>query len=132
MTTKDNINLKVLTVDDSTKIAQHLSQILEEINFVERIGHAYNLENAHKLLIKNKPHLVILDIQLKDESGLNLLTFLAENNPDIIVMMLSNMSYPAYRTKCAALGAKYFLDKSIDFEKIPTVIETIYKDLFPS
>lgn len=131
MTTIEIKKLKVLTVDDSAKIAQHLSQLLGEINYVDRIGHAYTLENAHKHIHKNKPDVVILDIQLKEESGLDLLTHLHKNNPEIIVMMLSNMSYPAYRIKCLELGAKYFLDKSIDFEKIPIVIETIYKDLFP-
>jgi DNA-binding NarL/FixJ family response regulator len=132
MNTTEHKKLKVLTVDDSTKIAQHLNQMLSEISYVERIGHAYTLENAHKHINKNNPHLVILDIQLKEESGLDLLTYLHKNNPEIIVMMLSNMSFPAYRTKCLELGAKYFLDKSIDFEKIPVVIDSIYKDLFPS
>lgn len=123
----DNKELRVLTVDDSTKIAQHLNRLLSELVNVKQIGHAYNLSDAHRL-ISNNPHVIILDIQLKEESGLDLLSHIQKNNPEIIVIMLSNMSYTAYRTKCLELGAQYFLDKSTDFEKITEVLDRIYAD----
>ena len=120
--------LKVLTVDDSTKIAQHLSRILSEIIYVEQTGHAYSLADAHRLISNTIPQTIILDIQLKEESGLDLLTFIHKNYPEITVIMLSNMAYPAYRSKCIELGAKYFLDKSTDFEKINEVLDIIYNE----
>jgi DNA-binding NarL/FixJ family response regulator len=129
-TLPENNILKILTVDDSSKIAQHVGNVLKEIAYVELLGHAYKLEEAYKIISTSTPHIIFLDIQMQDESGLDVLVHLKERNLDTVVVMLSNLAYLPYQKKCFELGAKYFLDKSTDFEKIPETIELIRMELF--
>ena len=42
-----------------------------------------------------------------------------------ITVVLTNYPYPHYRKKCLEAGAKYFLDKSTEFSKIPEILEKI-------
>ena len=65
--------LKLITVDDSQIIADHVSFLLTKLPWIEWLGHAYNLEEARQLLQEKSPTAIILDIQLKEESGLDFL-----------------------------------------------------------
>lgn len=72
-----------------------------------------------------EPDLVILDIHLNGKNGIQVLEEIqAEKNPPTVIM-LTAYPYPQYRKKCFELGADYFLDKTVDFEQIPQVIEEI-------
>lgn len=119
--------LKVLTVDDSQIVSDSLGTMLGEINDVNWIGHAFTLSDAYLRIIENSPEVIILDIQMKEESGFELLEFLRDKHPEIEVMMFTNLSYLPYRKKSMELGAKYFLDKSTEFEKIPEILTDILK-----
>ena len=120
-----NQSLRVLTVDDSPIVSESLGTLLGELQSINWVGHAFNLSEAHIQIIEKAPEVVILDINMKEESGFDLLEFLAEKHPEIELMMFTNMSYLPYRKKSFELGAKYFLDKSTEFEKIPEVLNQI-------
>ncbi|MGE0635359.1 MAG: response regulator [Bacteroidia bacterium] len=125
--TENTLSLKVLTVDDSQIVSDNLSEMLGEIKNVNWIGHAFTLSDAYLHIIEKSPEVIILDIQMKEESGFELLEFLKEKHPEIDVMMFTNLSYMPYRKKSMELGAKYFLDKSTEFEKIPEILTNILK-----
>ena len=121
-------SLKVLTVDDSQIVSDNLGEMLSDIQNVNWIGHAFTLSDAYLSIIEKNPEVIILDIQMKEESGFELLEFLRDKHPEIQVMMFTNLSYMPYRKKSMELGAKYFLDKSTEFEKIPEILTTILKN----
>jgi DNA-binding NarL/FixJ family response regulator len=118
--------LKVLTVDDSQIVSDNLGQILSELQHINWIGHAFTLSDAYLHIIEKAPEVIILDIQLKEESGFELLEFLRDKHPEIHVLMFTNLSYAPYRKKSIELGAKFFIDKSTEFEKIPEILITIF------
>ncbi|MCG3167512.1 MAG: Response regulator GacA [Bacteroidia bacterium] len=118
-------SLKVLTVDDSQIVSENLGEMLNDIQNINWIGHAFTLSDAYLHIIEKEPEVIILDIQMKEESGFELLEFLKQKHPEIQVMMFTNLSYLPYRKKSIELGAKYFLDKSTEFEKIPEILTAI-------
>jgi DNA-binding NarL/FixJ family response regulator len=124
--------LKLVTVDDSPIVAARVKQILSDLDRVEFLGNAPNINLAKKLIEENVPDVLILDIHLADDapeaSGINLLMDLRDLYPNMVIIMLTNMIEQHYKNICINLGADYFLDKSIDFEKIPDIIQTLQED----
>jgi DNA-binding NarL/FixJ family response regulator len=77
---------------------------------------------AITILQSNEPGIILLDINLPDRSGIDLLRYIKQHHASAIVIMCSNQSSLFYRNLCARIGAAYFIDKSTEFETIPEVI----------
>lgn len=114
--------LKVYIVDDSTDIRARLRTILSESDGVEVIGAGGEARPALRAILALKPHVVILDLHLPDESGLEILTAIKQASFSPAVIVLTNYPYPAYRQRSLQAGADHFLDKSTDFDRIPALI----------
>lgn len=99
--------------------------MFESIENVIHSAHAFDLKEAKQLIVEHRPDVVLLDIILKDESGIELLEFIKLNHPTIDVIILSNHSELFYKNKCKELGAKYFLDKSYEFDKLPQLLSKL-------
>ena len=92
---------------------------IENISFVV---HAASYKEGFEVLSRLTPDLVLLDINLPDKSGIELLRVIKERQLEIAVLMISNNTGSYYRDICKKLGAQYFLDKSTDIDLIPTVL----------
>ncbi len=112
----------ILIVDDSALIMERMVPMLEEMENVEFVIHAGTYQEAIELLEKISPQFVLLDIHLPDRSGIELLRTIRERYREIIVLMITNSAGESYREICKKLGARYFFDKSKDFDQIPAVI----------
>jgi response regulator of citrate/malate metabolism len=113
-------------VDDALIITKRISDMLQEIEFIEDIYVASTFTQATEIIDETPPDLVLLDIHLADKSGIDLLTLLHTNYPTIKVIMVSNKASEYYRELCATIGANSFIDKSKEFEMIPSVIENLF------
>jgi DNA-binding NarL/FixJ family response regulator len=114
----------ILIVDDSPIIVPRLQQMLEDITPSSPIFHAGDYTQALAILLDSSPAFVFLDINLPGASGIDLLRHLKKGSPSPIVIMLSNQSGDFYRSRCLALGADYFIDKSTEFDLIPEIIRS--------
>ena len=114
----------VLLVDDSHLIIERLSDMLNEAEHIGEVLHALSGNEALETLQKRMPDIVLLDINLPDISGVELLRIIKEKYPGIIVIMLTNQANDYYRNLCLNIGANHFADKSADFESIPHIIES--------
>lgn len=123
--TQSKTSLTIFTVDDSEIVYKSMRTFLSDNENISWVGHAFSLADAYKQISEKKPEIVILDIQLKEHSSIELLEHLNKNTPNIVVIMFTNLSTPPYRKRCEELGAKYFLDKSGEFEKIPQILKEV-------
>lgn len=62
--------------------------------------------------------MVILDIWMPEESGIEVLQNIKLRERVPIVIILTNYSYPQYRKRCLELGADYFFDKSTELDRM--------------
>lgn len=115
--------MKVLIADDSKLVRQRVIKILSSFDEIEKFIEAENAAEAIGYLHALSPEVIILDIAMPDESGLEVLKKIKSLNYEPFVIVLTNHSYPGYRNQCMADGAKFFLDKSIEFLKIRDVFE---------
>ncbi len=112
----------VLIVDDSILILERMIPLMEEIENISFVIHAATYKEGLEVLSRLTPDMILLDINLPDKSGIELLRFIQEQHMEVAVLMISNNAGPYYRDICKKLGARYFLDKSTDIDLIPSVL----------
>jgi DNA-binding NarL/FixJ family response regulator len=112
----------VLIVDDSILIIERMIPLLEEIENISFVVHAATYKEGLEVLSRLTPDMVLLDINLPDKSGIELLRVIQERHLEIAVLMISNNADQYYRNICKKLGAQYFLDKSTDIDLLPGVL----------
>jgi DNA-binding NarL/FixJ family response regulator len=121
--------MKVLIVDDSKIVCAGLRKLLSNIIDVNIVGQAHNAPEAITAISEFEPDVVVLDIRLPGQSGIDVLRDIRDKKLPIRVMMLTNYPYPQYRKKCEELGADYFLDKVTEIEKVPDIIKALRGEL---
>jgi len=113
--------LSILLVDDNIHFIRRMISILKEVDDISHIHTAHHSEEAMGLLDK-KPDLVFLDIAMPGKNGMDLLKRIKASGRNCEVIMLSNNAGEFYRQRCKKLGALHFLDKTNEFELVPSVI----------
>ncbi len=117
--------MNVYVVDDSAVVRERLISMLSEMKKTEIIGEGGDAVEAFQFIQQSNPDVVILDLRMPGGGGMGLLKKLRKSARIPITVVLTNYPYPHYRKKCLEAGAKYFLDKSTEFSKIPEILEKI-------
>jgi DNA-binding NarL/FixJ family response regulator len=117
--------MNVLIIDDSIAIARKLNELISENKAVHILGQAQSVRQAIDMLGRLNPDVVFLDISLPDGSGMEVLIHIKKVKPEIKVIVFSNSANSFYQKKFTEQGSDYFLDKSKDFTKIPSIISSL-------
>ncbi len=110
--------MKVFILDDSEVLRERLKAMLSEISEVEIIGQAGKPVEAIRSIKKVKPDVAILDIRIPCVSSSDIIKYFKGDNPDLLVIMLTNYPYSQDRKKCMEKRADSSFSKSIEFNKI--------------
>ena len=112
--------LKTYIVEDNPTIRENLIGTLQELAGVEPVGFAETEQQGATWLSANNGrwNLAIVDLFLKQGSGLGVLQATRERNPDQKVVVLTNYATPDIRVRCHQLGVDAVFDKSNDIEAL--------------
>jgi DNA-binding NarL/FixJ family response regulator len=118
------LDMKVFVVEDSAAVRERLIEMIREVEDVEVVGEAETYGQAVSGIARTAPDVAILDIKLADDqgTGIDVLTEVRRTMPSIRAIVVSNYSTPQHLKASADAGAEYFLDKSVDFERIPEIL----------
>ena len=116
--------LKIFITDDSEIILKKIPEMLSDIENVQIAGYAMTSVDTLRLIKELTPDVIILDIKLLGESGIDILKIIKAENMVPIVIIFTNYPFPEYQQRCHDLGADYFFDKSTEFNQM---VETIQK-----
>lgn len=114
--------MRVFIADDSSVVVERLTDLLEEVPGAKLVGQAGDVPHAVEGIRKMKPDAIILDLQMPGGSGLDVLRAIRPNFPDMQVVICTNYPHAQYREECLTAGANFFLDKSVEFAKIPAIL----------
>lgn len=116
------MNPTVLIVDDHAVVAEGLELYLEN-NGIRVVGRAGGGQQALALAAELKPDVVLLDITLPDLDGLQVLSALKSNWPDIHVLMMTASGSRDHLIQAISLGASGYVLKSTSLAGIPHAIQ---------
>ena len=107
-------------VEDSATIRENLISTLEEIAPVKVVGFAETEDEASAWLSSHNGdwQLAIVDLFLKEGSGLGVLKGCQNRNSDQKVVVLTNYATNDIRMRCAALGSDAVFDKSNELDEL--------------
>ena len=118
----------VFIVDDSASVRVRLVEMLGRMDGVDIVGEAATAPEAIAGILRTHPDSVLLDLNLVGHTGLDVLRSVRATAPEIVFVVLTNHSEPQYRKVCAEAGARFFLDKSTEFDRVREVIAQIAGD----
>lgn len=108
--------LKAFIVEDSPVILENLVAALQDLAGVEVVGSVPDEDGARRQLPAAGADLVIVDIFLRQGSGLGVLD--AARQIGLPAVVLTNYATPAMRERCAQLGAERVFDKSRELDEL--------------
>ena len=105
--------MKILVVDDHALIRMALVDLLLAVQPAAQVMHAADAAQARQCLAEAPDlDLVLLDLQLPDADGLDLLADWREERPALAVVILSGSRDPATARAALAAGASGFIPKA--------------------
>ena len=110
----------ILVVDDNYKIYKSLELNLKKEGFLS--CDARNFQDAIAIMYSNRPDIILLDLALGEESGLDLLREIQKIDSTIPVIMITGYGTLESAVKAIKLGAFDFLEKPLQFEKLLSTI----------
>lgn len=129
-----NKSIKVMAVDDNAIYRKIISTILEEIDNVRHVETAPNGRVALNFIEKDRPDLVILDIEMPELNGIETLKIIKDKYPDIGVIMASsvtNIDDTDATIKALELGAIDFIPKPQKSNDMEESLTYFRKKLIP-
>jgi DNA-binding NarL/FixJ family response regulator len=119
--------LRVFLVEDSAVIRERLTETISSIEHVEVAGYAETEADAIAGLKAASYDAVVLDLQLKEGHGFNVLKALRKDSarPHVTVLVLTNYATQQYRGRSMEFGADYFFDKSREYDRLCEVLEEL-------
>ena len=107
-------------VEDSPTIRGNLIETLQELAMVEPVGVAETEHEGKQWLAQNDAFwdLAIIDLFLREGSGLNILEACRYRKPGQKMIVLSNHATNDVRWRCAQLGADAVFDKSTEIDAL--------------
>ncbi len=123
-TESDILNASVLIVDDQQINISLLEQLLSEAGYT----HVTSTMNPQKVCALHRKHrydLILLDLQMPDMDGFQVMESLKTNAADSYLPVLVITSQPAHKLRALQAGAKDFISKPFDLIEVKTRIHNM-------
>lgn len=117
--------MHILLVEDDPMLGKALKEALIQDTHV--VDHAFDYESAETALLTGKFDIIILDVNLPDKSGLELLKILRQKNNNIPVLILTARSATYQKVEGLDLGADDYLIKPFDLDELSARINALYR-----
>lgn len=118
---RDGARLKVFLIEDSALLQELLGSMLGELDGVEFCGCAVGETEALRRMAETPFDLVIIDIELKQGSGIGVLDALQTDSAlygQPCKVVLSNYAHATMRRRCEHFGMDAFFDKSLHLNEL--------------
>jgi two-component system LytT family response regulator len=113
-------NLRLLIVDDEPLIRSGIRGVLARLPDVEVVGECENGNEAIEAILSRQPDLVLLDVQMPDSSGLDVVRRVGPERMPLVVFVTA---YDEYAVKAFEMNAVDYLLKPFDEERLERSVE---------
>ena len=124
--------INILLVDDHALFSKSLEIALSDYSEVETFDSINDVSRLDNFIASKKPDIILMDINLKNiasEDGLELAKQILSCYPEQMVVILSGYDLPVYRSEARKIGAKGFVNKNIEPEKLISILSKIMQGI---
>ena len=118
---------RIMVVDDSRMIFLQMRNLLEGTDF-EIAAYCRDGEEALAQYEQVAPDLVTMDIIMPGMDGLETAQAILEGHPDAKIIMVSSLAYDDTFEEAKAIGAKSFIDKPFDRDRLLAVLQEVSEE----
>ena len=114
-------SLNIVIVEDNPALLELLTGMLSGIDGIAVVGTASSEAEAIALIRNARPQLAVVDLELRAGTGLKVLGAIQGAPADFgspRTVVFSNHSHPIVKSRCLALGAEAFFDKSFQMDEM--------------
>ena len=119
--------IRVVIVDDHAIVRAGLRQFFSDQVDLRVTGEASTGREALDLVRKGDVDVVVMDLSMPDQSGVDALAAIKAREPHLAELILSGYPEAHYATTLLRQGASGYLNKECDPEEIVTAIRTVYR-----
>ena len=119
--------IRVAIVDDHAIVRAGLRQFFSEQVDLRVTGEASNGREALDLVRQGDLDVLVMDLSMPDQSGVDALAAIKARKPELPVLILSGYPETHYATTLLRQGASGYLNKECDPEEIVKAIRTVFR-----
>lgn len=127
----DKSQIKILLVDDMPEAREGIKKLLQFEQEFKVVGSASNGREGVQQAKELQPDIVIMDINMPDMDGLEAAALITKALPMVGVIMMSVQDDTDYLQRAMMAGARFFLTKPPDMDKLYTTIRAVYNQYKP-
>ena len=120
-------NLNILYIEDEENIRINMKKVL--LLLCENVFDISNAEEAKIILENNRIDIIISDINLPNENGINFIKELRKTDKTIPVILLSAFTDTRYLLEATKLKLVDYLTKPIDFKTLNNALQNCVEDI---
>jgi DNA-binding NarL/FixJ family response regulator len=118
-------NISILVIDDDELVVMSLEMIINAADGLTVTGKGYSGEEAIRLYDELSPDVLLMDIRMKDMTGLDAAQQILAKHPKARILFLTTFSDEEYIVKALTLGVKGYLLKQ-DYKSVGASIKAVY------
>lgn len=115
----------VVIIDDHRLIREMWATMLEDSGKYEVSGISGFLREAIEIIKITKPEIILLDLNLKEESGFDAVPQIKKFSPSSKIIAVSMHSHPAFVKRIIQMGAKGFVTKNSSHEEFFKTLDKV-------
>jgi DNA-binding NarL/FixJ family response regulator len=104
--------IRVVICDDHEMVRQALAKVLALEEGISVIGVSEDMESTCDLIHEDVPDVLLVDVRLKNESGLDVARMVAAKHPEVKIIVLTSFNSDQALVEAYELGARAFILKS--------------------
>ena len=117
--------IRVAICDDHVMVREALASVIEHEEDLRIVGISDSLESTNELIASEVPEVLVMDVRLNGESGLDVARSVVANHPDVKVVMLTSFNSDEALVSAYELGASAFLLKSGSSDALVQTIKDV-------
>ena len=116
----------VLIIEDEAVLARCIARSLTNLGLAVTVTRT--LAEGEQVFTEECPDLLLLDMELPDGNGLDLLASLIARDPEVRILVMTAYAGPQHAARALELGARACLHKPMDLEVLASAVRGILAD----
>ncbi|PKM66017.1 MAG: DNA-binding response regulator [Firmicutes bacterium HGW-Firmicutes-2] len=119
--------IRIMIADDHSMVREGLKQLVELEDDIIVVAQAGNGNETIEKIIEYKPDVVLLDINMPERNGLEVLTYLKQNDISANIIILTIHNEVEYLYKAVEIGVKGYVLKDSESDVLIRAIRSVYE-----